>query len=238
MSDVQHLRDQLCPNFITIAFSSWAQLRNYTIVEGVSDCLKVIRHDSEDLRETIAYEPNTTHFHRLVTLLAEPTLRMLTIITAGTSEYKAIAKDSGVEFIGDGGKIMTIDLKNEFYAENSKEQPINVTLKEQGCHCSAEVLVNRRVVASGKAAVDGTIATFDGLFTEIEFQRRGLATAIMRRLSEWSYANGATTGLLCASPFGQKLYASLGWTEIYDVLSLGGSPILGFHERMRKKYAS
>ncbi|KAJ3472300.1 hypothetical protein NLG97_g11108 [Lecanicillium saksenae] len=94
-----------------------------------------------------------------------------------------------------------------------------------------------KMASTGKTTVKDGIATFDGIYTDMDFWRRGLATCVMAFLVRWATDNGASVGLLNASPFGQKLYQVLGWTAIYNVVSVGGEPALGFLERMRQKYA-
>ena len=64
----------------------------------------------------------------------------------------------------------------------------------------------------------GTDAIADRIETMTAHRRRGLASALMGSLAEAARAQGATTGLLIASPAGQHLYASLGWTRQAYVL--------------------
>ncbi len=247
MANSQQLRERLPHDFINIKFTSWAAIREYS-TETELGCLTVVRHDAEDLRETVAIEPGATLFASLTRMLNEPTLRMLTIVTTiddPAAVYKALAKDHGVEYIGNGGKIMATSLAQPTHGPTPEERlaaidPAFATLiedKPDGC-ISVKVMSGERTVSSGQATVKGGIATFDGVFTEMDFQRRGLATAVMGYLLRWALKRGASFGLLNASPFGQMLYQGLGWTALYDVVHVGSQLTAEFQERMRKKYAS
>lgn len=247
MSNSHQLRERLPHDFISIKFTSWAAIREYS-TETELGCLTVVRHSSEDLRETIAVEPTATLLASLARMLDEPTLRMLTIITTADDPdavYKSFAKDHGVKYIGNGGKIMATDLAQPRDGTTPEEKlaaidPAFITQIEEkpdGC-ISVKVMSGERAVSSGQATVKDGIATFDGIFTEVDFQRRGLATAVMGHLVRWALGRGASFGLLNASPFGQMLYQGLGWTALYDVEHLGSQLTVDFQDRMRKKYAS
>ena len=243
------IHERLPRDFIHINFTSWASVREYS-TETEAGCLVVVRHGSEDMRETVAVEPDAILFATLAQLLAEPTLRMLTIITTVDNPdavYKALALTHGVKYIGNGGKIMAADLApsaDTTPSTLSEEKLAAIdplfktqTEEKQGC-VSFKVMSGERAVSSGQATVKDGIATFDGIFTEMDFQRRGLATIVMHYLVQWAVARGASIGLLNASPFGQKLYHKLGWVAVCDVVHVGGQPAVDFQERMRRKYSS
>ncbi|KAJ4160017.1 uncharacterized protein LMH87_007951 [Akanthomyces muscarius] len=244
MSSTEQLRRALPANHVENTFASWAFLREYSIEEDLG-CLTVIRLDSECLRDTVAVEPVASQFEALVRALEEPTLRMLAIITTadGDSNYAATAKQLGAKFVGDGGKIMTANL-SPTPGDATPEERLSAVdptfvaqIEEKNACCVVQIMAGERVASTGKTTVKDGVATFDGIFTEMEFQRRGLATCVMAFLVRWALANGAAHGLLNGSPHGQMLYHSLGWTAIYDVINIGGEPVLGFLDRMRQKYA-
>lgn len=247
MSNSHQLRERLPHDFISIEFTSWATIRDYS-TETELGCLTVVRHSTEDLRETVAVEPTATLLASLARMLDEPTLRMLTIITTADDPdtvYKSLAKDHGVTFIGNGGKIMATDLARPSDGTTPEDQlaaidPAFMTqIEEKPDSCiSVKIMLGDRVVSSGQATVTDSIATFDGIFTEMDFQRRGLATAVMGYLVRWVLSRGASFGLLNASPFGQMLYQGLGWTALYNVVHIGSQLTVEFQDRMRKKYTS
>lgn len=243
MSDqaAQQLRAQLPTNWLSLTFSSFAALRKSNTDNDLG-FLTVIRTDNEDMRETVAFEPEMDKFSELAKLLVQPALRMLTVVVQGQKNetgYMEIVKDNGVKYLGNGGKIMAIDLSadSSISSANSLAPEFTLRSEEQDGCCAVEILHGGNVVSSAKATAQSGIATFDGMFTEPSFQRRGLATIVMRHLIQWAVTNGAALGLLNASPPGQTLYSSLGWTGLYDVMSFGGQPAIDFHERMRRKWA-
>lgn len=61
--------------------------------------------------------------------------------------------------------------------------------------------------------VDGVIVVRVG-----EPDRRGLGRAVMTALAEAALDQGATTGLLSASPEGVPLYESLDWSPVADLV--------------------
>ncbi|KAJ2983287.1 hypothetical protein NQ176_g807 [Zarea fungicola] len=237
------LPNKLPHNLIENKFTCWAAIRRYTIETDLG-CLTVVRQDCENLRETVAVEPDVVLFERLVQRLDEPRLRMLTIITATESNgvYATKAKERGIKFVGDGGKIMvaTLTQMGDCTPEMnlaSVDPKFTTSMEEDNLVCSVKVILGDRAVSSGSVMVNDGIATFDGIFTEMDFQRRGLATIVMGYLVRWALNKAASTGVLNASPQGQLLYCKLGWTAVYNIVSLGGQPALDFHARMREKYA-
>jgi ribosomal protein S18 acetylase RimI-like enzyme len=66
--------------------------------------------------------------------------------------------------------------------------------------------------AQGRMTVIGTDAVADMVGTEPAHRRRGLGLAVMRGLVTEAIKQGATDGLLVASPDGLALYRALGWS--------------------------
>jgi ribosomal protein S18 acetylase RimI-like enzyme len=60
--------------------------------------------------------------------------------------------------------------------------------------------------------VTGTDAVADMVGTEPAHRRRGLGLAVMGGLVTEAIKQGATDGLLVASPDGLELYRALGWS--------------------------
>ncbi|MFG2296423.1 GNAT family N-acetyltransferase [Streptomyces sp. NPDC048603] len=65
--------------------------------------------------------------------------------------------------------------------------------------------------ARGQIAVTGHTAVVDQVETDPAHQRRGLGRMVMDRLSEAATEQGATAGVLGATPEGRALYESTGW---------------------------
>jgi GNAT superfamily N-acetyltransferase len=79
------------------------------------------------------------------------------------------------------------------------------------------VPIVRVVTTDGETVSIGRVATVDGfaIFDRIEtaaaHRRRGLASAVMGRLTQIAGTRGATRGVLVATAEGKSLYKSLGW---------------------------
>jgi ribosomal protein S18 acetylase RimI-like enzyme len=72
--------------------------------------------------------------------------------------------------------------------------------------------------ASGRMTVIGTDAVADMISTEPAHRRRGLGRAVMGALVAEAVEQGATDGLLVASPDGLELYRALGWSVAADMV--------------------
>ncbi|MBF8192714.1 GNAT family N-acetyltransferase [Nonomuraea sp. K274] len=68
------------------------------------------------------------------------------------------------------------------------------------------------VAARGQFALAGHTAVVDQVETAANHRRRGLGTVIMRTLGATAASAGAHQGVLLATPQGQALYETLGWT--------------------------
>jgi GNAT superfamily N-acetyltransferase len=65
--------------------------------------------------------------------------------------------------------------------------------------------------ARGQVAVTGATAAVDQVETDPAHQRRGLGRLVMRRLAAAAAEQGATAGVLGATPEGRALYETTGW---------------------------
>ncbi len=74
------------------------------------------------------------------------------------------------------------------------------------------------VAARGQIGLAGADAVADRIETMPEHQRRGLGGVVMGTLAAEAVARGARNGLLIASEDGQRLYSTLGWDRLADVV--------------------
>jgi GNAT superfamily N-acetyltransferase len=102
--------------------------------------------------------------------------------------------------------------------------PDRVTLEVDGARAFARVAVDGVSAAEGQVGLAGDHAVFDRIRTQEGFQRRGLGTRVMQALTAWSLEQGATTGVLAASPEGQLLYGRLGWTPCAPLTTWASAP--------------
>lgn len=68
------------------------------------------------------------------------------------------------------------------------------------------------IAARGQIAVTGRTAVVDQVETAPEHRRRGLGRVVMTALADLAASRGARTGILVATPAGQALYRTIGWT--------------------------
>ncbi|OKI57776.1 GNAT family N-acetyltransferase [Streptomyces sp. MJM1172] len=73
--------------------------------------------------------------------------------------------------------------------------------------------------ARGQIAVTGHSAVVDQVETDQAHQRRGLGRLVMRGLTEAAAAQGATAGVLGATPEGRALYETTGWRVLAPLTS-------------------
>lgn len=76
---------------------------------------------------------------------------------------------------------------------------------------TVEALERGAVAARGSVLLVDGFAIFDRIETDAAHRRRGLGSAIMARLAAVAAAEGATHGLLVATPDGRALYETMGW---------------------------
>ncbi|CCH16947.1 GNAT family N-acetyltransferase [Micromonospora lupini] len=74
------------------------------------------------------------------------------------------------------------------------------------------------VAARGTMGLAGTDAVADRIETMPAHRRKGLASAVMSALVRSAIEEGVEQGILIASEDGQRLYRTLGWQPVADVL--------------------
>ncbi|TQF07472.1 GNAT family N-acetyltransferase [Kitasatospora acidiphila] len=118
--------------------------------------------------------------------------------------------------------LMTVPL-----APERPEVPAGYTLTRWTRGGVTRVLVRTsegHFAARGQVAATGRSAVVDQIETAPGHRRRGLGALVMRTLQDTAHAAGATTGVLVATPDGQALYSTLGWTTHSPMTSLWFEP--------------
>jgi GNAT superfamily N-acetyltransferase len=67
------------------------------------------------------------------------------------------------------------------------------------------------IAAQGQVGIAGETGTVDQVSTELEHQRRGLGSVVLRTLANEALEAGASVGILGATLEGRALYEYLGW---------------------------
>jgi GNAT superfamily N-acetyltransferase len=140
----------------------------------------------------------------------------VTLATENRSACVDELTDLGLKVQREPEWLMTIDLKDQPALQLHSRYALVSELE-------SDVIVTRAtlhgaVAASGRMAVVGTDAVADRIETDPAHRRRGLGSAVMAALVEAAIARGATRGILIASRDGLRLYRSLGWKVVADVV--------------------
>ncbi|MCK2239279.1 MULTISPECIES: GNAT family N-acetyltransferase [unclassified Crossiella] len=147
----------------------------------------------------------------------KPTL--LTVPTHHPDEVEQVLREAGLTLRAYREWIMT----REVATHPQRPAPAGYTCQTTvtGRVISVEVRhESGDLAASGLAAVIGTDTVPDKIVTTDAHRRRGLGSVVMGALMTEAANQGASTGILFASPDGERLYTALGWvTEATVVMA-------------------
>ncbi|CCH33231.1 GNAT family N-acetyltransferase [Actinosynnema sp. NPDC047251] len=141
----------------------------------------------------------------------------LTVPTARPDAVERELRAAGLVVKQSREWLMTRDLAG--HPTRPAAGPYRTTTSVDGAVLKAEVRhESGDLAASGLAGVIGPDAVPDRIETDPGHRRRGLGTVVMGALAEAAVVRGARTGILLASPDGERLYTSLGWTTRWSVV--------------------
>lgn len=199
---------------------TWIHVRGLTATE-VDGWPHV--HVGSRTRETelICVDPGTSAFVDLMDRVDGDRRAMLTVVAEDVTPYRTLPRPPGIRVDRDDETLMTTSfraleipaLDDEFTFRWDVEAHRLTYVVESG----------DRVAAEGTVGVLGAMATFDGVETTPDFQRRGLGRHVMATLTEQAMGRGANRGVLAATDQGRQLYVSLGWHTRLEMLSLMGA---------------
>lgn len=159
---------------------------------------------------------------RLAGLVAgEQAVTWLTVPTTEPARVASTLADAGLVVLKRSEALMTIDLRG--HPRHRPAAPYQVVTGIEPHRGDAVVTATARdgsqeVGARGTMGVTGTDAVADRIETVPAHRRRGLASAIMSALVGAAVGQGAEQGILVASEDGRRLYLSLGWQPVAEVL--------------------
>ncbi|MFI6825465.1 GNAT family N-acetyltransferase [Kribbella sp. NPDC050241] len=184
---------------------------DYTEVDGVI----VVRVGEPDRRvEYLATEQHATTAARMAHTDANPAgSSWLKIAT--TSRQRVAAVLHPLELIRTE-RLLTISLSDQQSSQVPAQYELDVSATPG--LIDVELRTDGKTAASGRMAVLGADAVADVIYTAPPHRRRGLARAVMSALADVAIDQGATTGLLSASPDGLPLYQSLDWSPVADLV--------------------
>jgi GNAT superfamily N-acetyltransferase len=159
---------------------------------------------------------------RLADLVAgERAVTWLTVPTTDPARAASALVDAGLVVLRRSEALMTVDLRG--HPRHPAAAPYQVVTRVESRRGDAVVTATARdgsqeVGAHGTMGVTGTDAVADRIETVPAHRRRGLASAIMSALAGAAVEEGADHGILVASEGGRRLYLSLGWQPVAEVL--------------------
>lgn len=199
--------------------AGWSASRGWTKVVDDEGILTVKIGEAARAMEFVVLDPDS-HPER-VERAAELALgtggtAWVTLATEDREGMSDTLDDLGLDVQRDPEWLMTIELSRQPSLQLHPRYALVSELEEN-------VIVTRAtlhgaVASSGRMAVVGTDAVADRIETNPAHRRRGLGSAVMAALVETARAHGATRGILIASRDGQRLYRSLGWKTVADIV--------------------
>jgi GNAT superfamily N-acetyltransferase len=199
--------------------AGWSASRGWTKVVDDGGILTVKVGDTERAMEFVVLDPDAhpERVERAANLALDATgTAWVTLATEDRESMADTLDDLGLTVQRDPEWLMTIELARQPSLRLHSRYALVSELQEN-------VIVTRAtlhgaVASSGRMAVVGTDAVADRIETDPAHRRRGLGSAVMAALVEAAEARGATRGILIASRDGQRLYRSLGWKTVADIV--------------------
>lgn len=198
----------------------WGTSRSLPPAEPVAGGLRVeCRQDVRDI-EIFALDADDDpgSVARLAAMLGEEVApAWLTVPTREPDRVAAVLQGAGLEFVTRTDALMTADLR----ARPPRPLDPPYTLRTEVAGPVVHVTVRAadgEQAARGYAALCGPDAIADRILTAEAHRRRSLGTAVMTALGNAAVTADAHRGLLIGGVEGQRLYRSLGWTVVADVL--------------------
>ncbi|MET7706400.1 GNAT family N-acetyltransferase [Micromonospora sp. NPDC005413] len=202
----------------------WGVARALPAAEDVGGGLRVrCMQPSRDV-EYVALDAGAdlASLTRLAELVAgEETATWLTVPTTDPTEAVSALEAAGLILLKRSELLMTADLRG--HKQNMPAAPYRL-LTQFDSHQGDPVVTatvrheSGEVGARGMMGLTGTDAIVDRIETMPAHRRKGLASAIMGALARSAIEEGAEHGILIASEDGQRLYTTLGWQPVAQVL--------------------
>ena len=146
-----------------------------------------------------------------------PDATWLTVPTTRPEQIASVLQESGLSLLRRSERLMTADLQEHPHYEVPTSYRLHIEPSESAVHVEVRH-TDGELAARGVVGLAGTHAVIDRILTWPEHRRRGLANAVMSALAVAAVQRGAGAGILIASEDGQRLYSSLGWSGVADVL--------------------
>lgn len=198
--------------------AAWAASRGMRVERrGVWPLLHV--RAASRATELIAVDPRLGDLAAIAAFIAGDPRAMATILTADLAPFRAAPLPDGVRVERDDETFMStrlaatgLPLPPGYHARwTAEDRRMRYAVEREGS-----------CVAEGHVGVLGDVAVLDGVETSAAHRHRGLGSHVTDAMTGWAASEGASTGVLAASPEGRGLYESLGWEPLLAMWSLMG----------------
>ena len=149
----------------------------------------------------------------------EDAVTWLTVPTTDPARTSSALAAAGLIVLKHSEMLMTADLRG--HPQHTPVAPYRLQVDARGGDSAVTATVRHEsgeVGARGTMGLAGTDAVADRIETMPAHRRKGLASATMSALARSAIEEGAEQGILIASEDGQRLYTTLGWQPVADVL--------------------
>jgi GNAT superfamily N-acetyltransferase len=200
--------------------TGWAACRGYDRQDD-GRTTSVVITDKGGRDEHFLYEPSEELLLQVAAETKADPNRVLTVATNRMEDLIAVTQPLALQVV-DRQSLMSTDMADQDVEDPAT--PDGFVLErhdEPGCR-RVEVTFEGQPAARGAVSVVGDFAVYDGIVTEENFRRRGLASFVMRALTAAVLEDDVRIGLLMATRDGRELYSFLGWKQLADVFILTG----------------
>jgi GNAT superfamily N-acetyltransferase len=195
----------------------WGLIRGLPPAERTADALRVRLGLPGREYEVLAYDEGDRVRRLAAEVATAPDPTWLTVFTDRPDQAEIAMKEGGLPPAPYRERFMSIALADQPSA--TAPAPYEVVIVENGPVIRAEVqLAGGEIAAYGHAAVVDTDVSVHDVRTLDAHQRRGLGRAVMSALAERALAQGGKTAYLTASAEGERLYLTLGWTNLLTMV--------------------
>ncbi|WP_309110581.1 GNAT family N-acetyltransferase [Saccharothrix sp.] len=195
----------------------WRECRGWPTPEEAGGGLHLLQEQPHRHREIIALHDDDTTVSTLAEEAAAATKpTWVTVPTTRPDEVTRTLQSASLTPRDTLEYLMTRPLSG--HPTRTPADLYQVTTTRTGPLIKVEVHTDDDWAARGQTSVVDGYTVPDKIETHPDHRRRGLGTMVMGTLITEAMADSAHTGILIASPEGQALYTSLGWTTTATVI--------------------
>lgn len=194
----------------------WTRSRRVAPADRLAGAFRVFLDQPERRFEFVTAAPDAEpHIIRSAAGLAgdTPGRNWVSVFTRRPDAAIETLRAEGLAVERDTEWLMTIALADQPSIVVPRAYELSV--RDEGDAAAVTIVAqDGAIAATGRVGVDGRNAVPDRIVTGLDHRRKGLGSAVMSALATESLRRGAASGILTASPEGQRLYSRLGWSPV------------------------